>query len=267
LGKNENEKKKPEISQDIKDALKNLGFTEYYVNIYHTLLISKELDARELSDKAGVPYSRIYEVLNEMIKKNIIIKLDGRPSTFMAKNPAEVFVDLKKKYQQDIEENITRCSDYLSEIYSPEENVEDLRFRLIKGNNQTTQHLRNLLKNTLKEIMLQLSDFNDVHTFIEDELKFLKVKGVKVKLLIDSKYLSNEHITGLDWIDIRISDNVTNSLLIIDDEIAVEAKRGKFDISDPKLHEWIMFQSSSHYFITYVREVFLNNFNFAKSIK
>ena len=58
--KQEKQNQKPEITQEIKDALKNLGFTEYYINIYLTLLLNKELDARELSEKASVPYSRIY---------------------------------------------------------------------------------------------------------------------------------------------------------------------------------------------------------------
>ena len=142
--KQEKQNQKPEITQEIKDALKNLGFTEYYINIYLTLLLNKELDARELSEKASVPYSRIYEVLNELIKRNVIKKIDGRPSTFIPNNPAEVFIEIKKKYDQDIQDNISKCNEFLSDIYSPEENVEDIKFKLMKGDKQSLQHLRNL---------------------------------------------------------------------------------------------------------------------------
>ena len=257
---NEKDKKKPEITQEIKDAMKNLGFTEYYINIYLTLLINKELDARELSEKASVPYSRIYEVLNDMIKRNIIKKIDGRPSTFIANNPVEVFIELKKKYEQDIQENISKCSKFLSDLYSPEENVEDIRFKLMKGNKQSLQHFRNLLKNSVKEVWGQLSDFEEVYPFIEEELRYLKIKGVKMKALIDSKYKNSEFLNLVDWIKIYFKNNVVNSFLLVDNEIAAEAKKGKFSITDPKAEEWVLFQSSSSYYITYIREILMNTF-------
>jgi sugar-specific transcriptional regulator TrmB len=259
--KESSEKKKPEITQEIKDAMKNLGFTEYYINIYLTLLINKELDARELSDKAGVPYSRIYEVLNDMIKRNIIKKIDGRPSTFIPNNPVEVFIEFKKKYEQDIQENISKCSEFLSDLYSPEENVEDIRFKLMKGNRQSLQHFRNMLKNAVKEIWGQLSDFEEVFPAIEEELRYLKIKGVKMKVIIDSKYRKSEMLKDVEWISVFFKDNVVNSFLLIDNEIAAEAKKGKFIISDPKSEEWILFQSNSSYYLTYIREILQKTFD------
>lgn len=261
--KQEKQNQKPEITQEIKDALKNLGFTEYYINIYLTLLLNKELDARELSEKASVPYSRIYEVLNELIKRNVIKKIDGRPSTFIPNNPAEVFIEIKKKYDQDIQDNISKCNEFLSDIYSPEENVEDIKFKLMKGDKQSLQHLRNLLKNAITEIWGQLSDFEEVFPYIEEELRYLKVKGVKMNVIIDTKYKNSDLIKEIDWINFHFKDQIVNSLLVIDKEVAAQAKKGVFNISDPNAEEWILFQSMSPYYIMYVKESLMALFEFS----
>lgn len=261
--KQEKQNQKPEITQEIKDALKNLGFTEYYINIYLTLLLNKELDARELSEKASVPYSRIYGVLNELIKRNVIKKIDGRPSTFIPNNPAEVFIEIKKKYDQDIQDNISKCNEFLSDIYSPEENVEDIKFKLMKGDKQSLQHLRNLLKNAITEIWGQLSDFEEVFPYIEEELRYLKVKGVKMNVIIDTKYKNSDLIKEIDWINFHFKDQIVNSLLVIDKEVAAQAKKGVFNISDPNAEEWILFQSMSPYYIMYVKESLMALFEFS----
>ncbi|MHA1610466.1 MAG: helix-turn-helix domain-containing protein, partial [Promethearchaeota archaeon] len=72
-----------EIKSEVRAAMKNLGFSDYFTNIYIALLEFGESSAQTLSDVTKVPYSRIYEVLNEMIRKKIITKIDGRPSTFI----------------------------------------------------------------------------------------------------------------------------------------------------------------------------------------
>src|SRR6056297_62444 len=105
-----------EIGNDIRESLKNLGFTDYYVNLYIGLISEGEQNARELSDLTGVPYSRIYKVLNEMSEKKIIRKIDGRPSTFVPVDPKTMFQHIKKQHEQRFEKNIGQSLPFLNNL-------------------------------------------------------------------------------------------------------------------------------------------------------
>ena len=73
--------KMPKVKPEIRNAMKSIGFTDYFINLFVTLLNCGEMNAHELSDITQVPYSRIYEILNEMVAKigeNITIKRFAR---------------------------------------------------------------------------------------------------------------------------------------------------------------------------------------------
>ena len=55
-----------DIHPNIRDSLKSMGFTDYFINIYIGLIQKGEQNASDLSKLTKVPYSRIYEVLNEI---------------------------------------------------------------------------------------------------------------------------------------------------------------------------------------------------------
>ena len=54
------------ISDKTKKSLEKIGMTSYEIKTYTSLLKGGELTASELSQKSGVPYSKIYEVLGSL---------------------------------------------------------------------------------------------------------------------------------------------------------------------------------------------------------
>ena len=65
-----------EIPESVKESLKSIGLTDYEISIYLTLISRGPMDARELSDASGVPYSRIYNILTQLEKeKNGLSKI------------------------------------------------------------------------------------------------------------------------------------------------------------------------------------------------
>jgi len=51
------------ISDKTKKALEKIGLTSYEIRTFSALLKAGEQTASDLSQKSGVPYSKIYEVL------------------------------------------------------------------------------------------------------------------------------------------------------------------------------------------------------------
>ena len=65
-----------EIPENVKESLRSIGLTDYEISIYLTLISKGPMDARELSEASGVPYSRIYNILfYYQICKNIKVHL------------------------------------------------------------------------------------------------------------------------------------------------------------------------------------------------
>ena len=120
------------VDQRIRDALKSLGFTDYFVNIYTCLLSQGEMNAHELSEQTGVPYSRIYEVLNEMVDRQMITKIDGRPSTFIGNDPQEMYKALKKQRDEEFVKSVDQTLDFFQELYGQKTPVKKVEFSIIR---------------------------------------------------------------------------------------------------------------------------------------
>ena len=60
------------ISDKTRKALEKIGLTSYEIKTFSSLLKAGELTASELSQKSGVPYSKIYEVLGILEEKGWI---------------------------------------------------------------------------------------------------------------------------------------------------------------------------------------------------
>ena len=54
------------ISDKVRKSLEKIGLTSYEIRTYTSLIDGGELNASELSNKSGVPYSKIYEVLGTL---------------------------------------------------------------------------------------------------------------------------------------------------------------------------------------------------------
>ena len=95
-----------EIPDNVKESLKILKLTDYEISIYLTLISKGPMDARELSEASGVPYSRIYNILTQLEKDKMwILKEDSRPSRYFAKSPDEALVIAKKQYSDSFNIN------------------------------------------------------------------------------------------------------------------------------------------------------------------
>ncbi len=205
------------IDPQIKDALKNLGFTDYFVSIYVTLLKHKELDARKLSDLTNVPYSRVYEVLNEMIEKGVIIKIDGRPSTYSATTPREMLTSLQANQNQFFETNAKVIRPYLESLFGPEKSAVETPLSIIYGTAAISARMANLLKSTAQSLHLAITDLDAYFPSISVELERLKVRNVHVSVLVDESQKGSSNFKQISaMVPIKTVPNLLGTFLIVD---------------------------------------------------
>lgn len=253
------------IEPDIKNALKNLGYTDYYIVIYIHLLAEGEMDARTLSTKTKVPYSRIYEVLNEMIKKGIISKIDGRPSTFIAVSPYDMFENLKSRQETDFIDNMNLSKKYLEQLYEPSGTTQEISSFIIEGIKGCMVHFRNIIKNTSFNLKLAIYNGNEIFPYINEELAFLRMKKIKLEILLEGAQKKNSYIEDLcKFCEIRYLDIPFPMFAISDDAIALHVEQGKFNIAYPNQDEYLGYSTNNASFAKIFNAMFDKFWELAK---
>ncbi|WP_406534380.1 TrmB family transcriptional regulator [Methanobrevibacter sp.] len=91
-------------------VLKGIGLTMYEAQAYVTLTSLISSTASEISEKSGIPRSKIYDVLKGLINKNFIEVEDGRPLTYNVKSPIDVLSKEKDRIDAEIDDAITRLT-------------------------------------------------------------------------------------------------------------------------------------------------------------
>jgi sugar-specific transcriptional regulator TrmB len=87
----------------IVENLKHLGLTEYETKAYLALLNTHLSTATQVSEKSGVPRTKIYLVLESLSGKGWVRIYSGVPFLFKAAEPSSIFEKVKEDYAQLLE--------------------------------------------------------------------------------------------------------------------------------------------------------------------
>ena len=93
------------ISDKTRKSLDKIGLTSYEIRTFTSLLKGGELTASDLSQKSGVPYSKIYEVLGTLEEKGWVGSDDSRPTKYLAKSPSTALETTKQKQELEFKNN------------------------------------------------------------------------------------------------------------------------------------------------------------------
>lgn len=161
----------------------SLGLTEYESKTLFALTSVKEVRAPELSRIAEVPKTRIYDVLDELARKNLVVKLQGRPKRYVAKEPEEVLnilLEEKKKQFSELVENVEKVKSMLK-APKPSEEAGTKIFR-VKDKNDFMKMIALELQSAENSV-LGFAEILPKHLQVRKAIKSLKDKNVQVRIL------------------------------------------------------------------------------------
>jgi len=183
------------VQESFLKKIKDFGLNSYEAKIWTALLSRGVSTAGELSDIAGVPRSRSYDVLESLEKKGFIMMKIGKPIKYLALPPEEVVERVKKRITIEAQERTTnletlRGSELLKELNVLHTqgidmiNPSDLT-GIIKGRTQIYNHLATMIKNAKKSVVLMTTEDGLVrkHNHFGKVLKKASEKGVNVKIM------------------------------------------------------------------------------------
>jgi sugar-specific transcriptional regulator TrmB len=107
----------------ILETLINCGLSEYESRAYSSLVFLGPSKARTISKESNVPQSKIYEVLDQLMNKQLVEVFDGRPKEFKATNPEIALKNILDERTKEIE-NLKNRVEILSDFLKPKKQDE-----------------------------------------------------------------------------------------------------------------------------------------------
>ncbi|HEY0090625.1 MAG TPA: helix-turn-helix domain-containing protein [Candidatus Lokiarchaeia archaeon] len=213
-----------EIPETVKEALRAIGLTDYEISIYLTLISKGPMDARELSDASGVPYSRIYNILTQLEKDKmwIIKEEESRPSRYFAKSPDEALIIAKKQYNDSFDMHSNKIIHTLTPVYQSHDVPIKIALYIHRGREVCLNRTSSLIQTAKNAIYLVMTDYEFLDRFYND-MKKARARGViDIRLLIEEKSLEDKNFKNIiekykEISEIKTRDQVFGSAIIIDE--------------------------------------------------
>ena len=104
------------------EELKGFGLSTYEASAYATLLRLGIADASLVAQKAGVPFGRVYDVLNTLVERGLLSLHEGRPKQYRAVQPRvamSILLGQRKRELDDRYAELTRLASDLEKRLSP----------------------------------------------------------------------------------------------------------------------------------------------------
>ncbi|TFF89997.1 MAG: TrmB family transcriptional regulator [Promethearchaeota archaeon] len=213
-----------EVPENVKESLRNIGLTDYEIAIYLTLIIKGPMDARELSEASGVPYSRIYNILTQLEKekKFLVREEESRPSRYFAKSPDEALIIAKKQYNDTFDEQSKVILNTLTPIYQSHDTPIKIALYIHRGRNICITKSLALIEKAKTALYVVASDFEFLEIFYDD-IKKARARGVTdIRILVEEVAFEDKEFKNLlkkyaDIAVIRSRDQVFGNCAVIEE--------------------------------------------------
>jgi sugar-specific transcriptional regulator TrmB len=225
----------------MKDAIHELigiGLTEYDSRVYYVLLQQSPLCAKEIAKIGGIPRTRVYDILDNLVQKGFCIPIPGTVKAFRAVNPEVAIknlIELRRKEEDEMHEKMVVTATSLRELYdNQEDNTSPLDYIQIYTSKSSqlekafelannTQHIHRSFNKAPYATANLFDKPSKVTTHVAEQVE----RGVIVRAIweIDEENLENfvNHINLFvqQGEEARISEKLPLKLMITDDRTAM----------------------------------------------
>jgi hypothetical protein len=133
--------------KEIIQAIESLGLSTYEAKAYFALLSESPLTGYKLSKNSGVPRSRIYETIEKLIAKGLILSQEGDTTLLI---PVDLESFLEKK-ERESKRNIDFLKDVLPQLKKP---VEAQGIWTISGRDQIFESVNHFISQAKSHVYL-----------------------------------------------------------------------------------------------------------------
>lgn len=208
--------------EEILRTLTSCGLSEYESKVYSSLVFIGPSKAGSISRESNVPQSKIYEVLDQLMGKQLVEMFDGRPKEFKAVAPETALKNLLEERTRELDtlkgkvENIgeflkpTKPSEVLGGVWS----IKGEKFK------EFFNKAAEMMERSDKYIYAITRDFSRTAPLAE-ALHKCKKRGVKVRV-IGMEQVNEKNYYKARWyadhgIDVRVFETRVHPRMIVAD--------------------------------------------------
>jgi len=136
---------------EIVESMKRLGFSAYECRAYLALLEDFPLNGYSLAKHSGVPRSRIYEVLQNLMDKQMVFEQAEEKNRLYYPVEPQIFI---KKLRSHYEQLFSRISSFTERVYK--EKKQDDKLVVIKGRQNIIDFVNLLIRGAERRIALSI---------------------------------------------------------------------------------------------------------------
>ncbi len=207
------------VSEEARKVLREVGLTDYETRAYLTLLERGVMTASEVSELGGVPYSKVYETLNSLERKDWIEAERGRPSRYFPKSPSEALDAARLRLEDKVSSWRRVVSGELQPLYERRELLEKPDIWILRGEFSVLAKLREMLGGARKELMVAAPAFaKDFVDSVVSMLSQLRDSGVNVRVMVTTDW-DVEKITKVG--ESRVREDMFGGGVVVDSREAL----------------------------------------------
>ncbi len=185
------------VSEQTRKSLEKIGLTGYEIKTFATLLNTGEITASDLSQKCGVPYSKIYEVLGGLEEKGWIGSDNSRPTKYFAKSPNSALQTTKQRREEEFAKNQKVILNDLNPIYKKSGTAERPDIWVLTGTMNIATRILEMIETCREEVLIAIPKAGEeLVKQALPKLRQLHDKGVKATILTSDKF-DKDVIKGL----------------------------------------------------------------------
>lgn len=223
-------------------TLRDLGLTEYEARVYRALLRTGPTTAKQLSNASGVPMGRIYDVLNDLERVDLVRRQNaGRPAQYAPIEPRTALSRLVDERRQELRAELEQYEATVAELAEQLEapRAADEPFWTVAiGPEDTVDLLCERLAAATEQLVMVVDhpspqfDLGAVGERVAGEIEAAIDRGVDVSLLVSPSLLDvipAELLHGYQGIAeapnfaLRATDDLAGTFNLIDrTEVAIE---------------------------------------------
>jgi len=168
------------LDEKVINALQKIGLTYYGAKSYAALVAMGPSAADAVAREAGVPRSKIYEVLKRLEDEGWVIIDHGRPITYKPRYPKEVIEDRKSSLNAEAE----YASSELSSVFDRQVDKDAPRVWVLRGMSNIVPKIQDMMTRARGDIALLGALYSEEEIGqVKKYMAAAKKRGVGVRVI------------------------------------------------------------------------------------
>lgn len=247
-------------SEEAIDALESLGLTEYEARCFVALTRLSTGTAKEVSQVAEVPRSRVYDTVERLEQRGLVEVQQSDPREYKAV-PIEMAT---RRIREDYDSRINAAENALQQVEEPD-SPEDEGIWAITQTEHVTDRIETFVDDADETVHHLLATDDVVDERVLQGFDRATERGVRVVVEVPAEHLADRIGEAVPEADVVVSDDLheTNQvytewpaqLLLVDEEAVVAAGLKDTDLPDVVQETAMWTYGRDHGIAVWIREL------------